>query len=149
MKTEVKLVVAGFKRWKYAHDMELIERLKLQDDIIMLGFVPDDDLGCIFNLAGCFVFPSLYEGFGIPVLEAQACGCPVISTITGATPEVSGGAAVLVNPYNHRDIAQALYSVLTEGDLREKLVRDGLENVKKYSWRMTAQRTLELFRKIS
>ena len=147
MKTPLKLVVAGFKRWKYSKDLELINRLKLQSDILTLGFVPDDDLPYIYNLAQCFVFPSLYEGFGIPVLEAQACGCPVISTKTGATPEVSGGAALLVNPYNHREIAQALYDILTDENLKESLIKAGLENVKKYSWVETAKKTLQLLKK--
>lgn len=148
-KIPVKLVFAGFKRWKYSKDLELIKRLRLQKEIITLGFVPDDDLPYLYNLAQCFVFPSFYEGFGIPVLEAQACGCPVVSTKTGATPEVSGGAAMLVNPYNHREIAQAVYNVLTEDDLKEKLVKSGTENVKKYNWLETAKKTLQLFEKVS
>jgi glycosyltransferase involved in cell wall biosynthesis len=147
-KTSTKLVLAGFKRFKYAKDLELIDRLKLQDDIRYLGFVSDDDIPYLYNLAECFIFPSLYEGFGIPVLEAQACGCPVVSTKTGATPEVSGGAAILVNPYNQREIAQAVYNVLTEEDLKEKLVKAGIENVKKYSWLETARKTLQLFEKV-
>lgn len=148
-KTSVKLIIAGFKRFKYAKDLELIDRLQLQNDIIILGFVPDDDLPYLYNLAQCFVFPSLYEGFGIPVLEAQACGCPVVSTKTGATPEVSGGAAILVNPYSHREIAQAIYDILTEEDLKENLVKAGIENVKKYTWLKTSEKTLQLFEKIS
>jgi len=146
-KIPVKLIVAGFKRWKYAKDLELIKKLKLQNDIITLGFVPDDDLPYLYNSAQCLIFPSLYEGFGIPLLEAQACGCPVICSKTGCTPEVSGGAASLVNPYNYKEIAQAIYDVLNNRDLREKLIEAGLENVKKFSWSKAAKQTLELFEK--
>jgi glycosyltransferase involved in cell wall biosynthesis len=143
-----KLVIAGFKRWKYAGDLGLIKRLKLQNDVITLGFVPDEDLPYLYSSAQCLVFPSLYEGFGIPVLEAQASGCPVICSKTGCTPEVSGGAALLVNPYNCKEIAQSINDILDKKDLKEKLIADGLENIKKYNWARTAKRTLELFEKI-
>jgi glycosyltransferase involved in cell wall biosynthesis len=148
-KIPVKLVFAGFKRWKYSKDFELIKKLRLQNDIITLGFVPFDDLPYIYCMAKCFIFPSLYEGFGIPILEAQACGCPVVSSKTGAIPEVSGGAALLVNPYNYKEIAQAVVDVLTSEDLREKLIKAGLENAKRFDWSMTARKTLELFKKVS
>lgn len=147
-KIPVKLVIAGFKRWKYAKDIELIKKLNLQKDIITLGFVWDEDLPYLYNLAQCFILPSLYEGFGIPILEAQACGCPVVTSKTGCTPEVSGGAALLVNPYNYKEIAQAVYDVLNNKDLREKLIADGLENVKNYSWQKAAEKTLQLFKKV-
>ncbi len=143
----IKLVVAGFKRWKYADDIDLIRRLKLQNDVMILGFVPDDDLPYLYHLAQCLIFPSLYEGFGIPILEAQACECPVICSKTGCTPEVSGGAALLVNPYNCEEIAQSIYNILNNKDLRKKLITTGLENVKKFNWLKTAEKTLELFEK--
>ena len=148
-KVSVKLVFVGFKRWKYAKDFELIKKLRLQNEIITLGFVPNNDLPYIYNLAQCLIFPSLYEGFGIPILEAQACGCPVVSSKTGAIPEVSGGAALLVDPYNYKEIAQAVVDVLTSEDLRGKLIRAGLENAKRFDWSVTARETLELFKKIS
>lgn len=146
-KIPAKLVVCGFKRWKYVKDINLIDKFKLQNDVITLGFVPDDDLPYLYNSAQCLLFPSLYEGFGIPILEAQASGCPVICSKTGCTPEVSGGAALLVNPYNCKEIAQVIYDVLNNKDLREKLIAAGLENVKKFSWPETARQTLELFEK--
>lgn len=146
-KVPVRLVVAGFKRWKYAKDIDLINKLNLQNDVINLGFIQDDDLPYLYNLAQCLIFPSLYEGFGIPILEAQACGCPVITSKTGCTPEVSGGAALLVDPYNCEEIAQAIYDILNNRDLREKLIANGLENVKNFSWSKTAEQTLQLFKK--
>jgi glycosyltransferase involved in cell wall biosynthesis len=144
-KIPIKLVVAGFKRWKYASDMDLIRRLKLQNDVKILGFVPDDDLPYLYHSAQCLIFPSLYEGFGIPILEAQACECPVICSKTGCTPEVSGGAALLVNPYNRKEIVQSIYNILNNKYLRKKLIAAGLENVKKFNWSKTAKKTLKLF----
>ena len=148
-KIPAKLVIAGFKRWKYAKDIDSINKLNLQNDVIPLGFVQDNDLPYLYNSAQCLIFPSLYEGFGIPILEAQACGCPVICSKTGCEPEVSGGAALLVDPYNYQEIAQAIYDVLNNRDLREKLIADGLENVKNFSWSKTAEQTLQLLKKIS
>src|SRR4030043_2359497 len=130
-KIPVKLVMVGFKRWKYTRDFELIKKLNLQNDVITMGLVQDGDLPYIYNSAQCLVFPSLYEGFGIPILEAQACGCPVITSKKGCTPEVSGGTALLVNPYNYKEIAEGIYNVLNNRDLRERLIEAGLENEKK------------------
>ena len=146
-KIPVKLVMAGFKRWKYTSDLELIKKLELQDDVINLGFVPDDDLPYLYSSARCLLFPSLYEGFGIPILEAHASGCPVICSKTGCTPEVSGKAALLVNPYDYKEIAKAVFDILNDMDLREKLIASGLDNLKRFSWSKNARQTLELFEK--
>jgi glycosyltransferase involved in cell wall biosynthesis len=148
-KTSIKLIVVGFKRWKYAKDICLINQLNLQNDIITLGFIPDEDLPYLYSSAQCLTLPSLYEGFGIPILEAQACGCPVICSKTGCAPEVSDGAALLVNPYNYKEIAQAIDDVLNDEDLRKKLIAAGIENVKEFSWLKAAEQTLQLFKKIS
>lgn len=144
----VKLVSVGFKRWKYESDLRLIADLGLTEDIVMLGFIPDEDMPAIYNMASCFVFPSLYEGFGIPVLEAQACGCPVITSNTGALPEVSGGACLLVDPYNYIEIAESIRRIFNDGALREDLIREGLKNVERFSWERCAKETLNLFKKI-
>jgi len=148
-RVSVKLVIAGFKRWKFSRDIDLIRQLKLQDHVINLGYIDDEDLPYLYNCAKCLVFPSLYEGFGIPILEAQASGCPVITSKTGCTPEVSGGAATLVNPYNYREIAQAIFNILNDNNLREKLISDGFENVKKFNWHRTAENTLNLFKRLA
>jgi len=147
-KTGIKLVMAGFNRWKYARDISLIRKLKLQNDVINLGFVQDNDLPYLYNLAQCLIFPSLYEGFGIPVLEAQASECPVIISNTGCTPEVSNRAALLVDPHNYKEIAQAIDDIINNKDLRDKLIAEGLENTKRFSWSDTAKKTLELFEKV-
>ena len=139
------LVIVGFKRWKYSQDFKLIEELGLQDRVHKLDYVSDEDLVAIYNLADLFVFPSLYEGFGIPVLEAMACGCPVVSTKTGCTPEVAGDAAVLVNPYDYTEIANAIKKVLSDESVRTSLIKKGLERIHNFSWKKCAGETLQLF----
>jgi glycosyltransferase involved in cell wall biosynthesis len=142
------LVIAGFKRWKYAQDFKLIDELGLQGRIHKLGFVPDEDLVAIYNMADLFAFPSLYEGFGIPVLEAMACGCPVVSTKTGCTPEVAGDAAVLVNPYDVGEIANAMRRVLSDGSIRAQLIEKGFERIGHFGWGKCARQTLNLFESV-
>jgi hypothetical protein len=113
LKDEVshQLVAVGFLRWKFARDVALIDELGLRDRVLRTGFVPDADLPAIYNLADLLVLPSLYEGFGIPILEAMACGCPVVTSRTGCGRR-SPGAAVLVDPYRVEDVAAGIKSVL-------------------------------------
>lgn len=144
-----KLVVVGFTRWKFSKDLELVNQLGLRNYVLFKGFVSDEEIPAFYNLADLFVFPSLYEGFGIPVLEAMACGCPVVTTKTGCTPEVAGGAALLVDPYNPDDIAEAIKKVLTEESLRKNLIEKGLKRAKQFSWEKCAKETLELFESLN
>ena len=140
-----KLVITGFKRWKYSEDLELVDKLGLRDNVVFTGFVSDDEIPALYNLADLFVFPSLYEGFGIPVLEAMACGCPVIASRTGCSPEVAGGAAVLVDPYDPDEIADAIKDVLGNESLRRTLVEKGLHRARDFNWGKSAGETLALF----
>jgi glycosyltransferase involved in cell wall biosynthesis len=144
-----KLVLVGFKRWKFQKDFALVDRLGLHDRILCTGFIPDEDIPALYNLADVFVFPSLYEGFGMPVLEAMACGCPVITSKTGCSPEVAGGAALLIDPYHPDEIAESIRRVLTERALREQLIRKGLQRVQQFSWENTAKATLALFESLA
>ena len=98
-----------------------------------------------YNLAELFVFPSFYEGFGMPVLEAMACGCPVIASKTGCSPEVAGGAAALVDPYSHEEIAESMLAVLGDEDTKRRMSEAGLERVKSFSWRKCAEETIDWF----
>jgi glycosyltransferase involved in cell wall biosynthesis len=140
-----KLVIVGFKRWKFKGDVDLIDSLGLRERIVMTGYLPDADLPAVYNLAELFVMPSLYEGFGIPVLEAMACACPVLTTRTGCTPEVVGDAALLVDPRNPLEIADGIRAMLSDDDLRNKLVKKGLERVKQFNWDKCARETLAVF----
>jgi glycosyltransferase involved in cell wall biosynthesis len=144
-----KLVVVGFNRWKFSKDLEMMNELGLRDKIVFCGFVPDEDLAAFYNLASLFAFPSLYEGFGIPILEAMACGCPVLTTKTGCSPEVAGGAALLVDPYEPDSIADGMRKILSEEALRRTLIENGLTRAKHFSWRKSAAETLSLFESLN
>lgn len=138
------LVAVGFKRWKVDAELALIDELGLGDKVIFPGYIPDEDLPAFYNLATLFLFPSLYEGFGIPVLEAMACGCPVVTSKEGAGPEVCGGAALLADPYNPREIADRVDDLLKNEGLRQSLIAKGLERVEDFDWRSTAAATLSV-----
>lgn len=105
----------------------------------------DEGLADYYKHACCFVFPSLYEGFGIPILEAFACRCPVVCSNTGSFPEIAGDAAVYFDPGNIDSVQDALRRIIERGDLRENLIRKGRERNGKYSWERTAQMTHELY----
>ena len=142
------LVFAGEKRWRYKEDLALIERLGINDRIHFTGWVSHDDLPIFYNLADMFVLPSLYEGFGIPLLEAMACGCPVLTSTTGSPPEVVQEAGYLVDPMNADDIASGIREVLSNTELRRALVAKGLERVKEFSWEKCARETLNVLEKV-
>lgn len=144
-----RLVVVGFTRWKFSKDLAVLDELGLRDRTQLLGFVSDEEIPAIYNLADLLLFPSLYEGFGMPVLEAMACGCPVVTTETGCSPEVAGGAALLVDPYRPDRIADAVWRLLTDQALREELVEKGLRRAKEFSWRACAEETLRLFESLN
>lgn len=144
---ELKLVIVGKKGWQMDEFFKMIKELKLEDSIIFPGYVPDDDLVKFYNAAEVFVYPSMYEGFGIPVLEALACGCPVITSNTSSMPEITGPAAVLINPADTQDIKKAMQKLLKNEQLRKTLSEQGIEQAKKFSWQKTAQKTLEAYEK--
>lgn len=125
-----------------------IESLGIKNNVAMPGFVPEEDLVKVYNLAKVFVFPSIYEGFGLPPLEAMSCGIPVISSSAASLPEVTADAALLVNPDNAEDIASALKKVLEDEGLRKELSEKGLKRAEEFSWEKTARQTLEVYRSI-
>lgn len=126
----------------------LIHQLKLEGQVVFLYSVPEEDLPVIYSLADLFIYPSLYEGFGIPILEAMSCGTPVITSNLSSMPEVAGDAALLVDPTNTEDLTKAMYQVLNNDTLRNKLTRDGLERVKYFSWEKTSQQTMEVYQRV-
>lgn len=138
----VQLVLGGKKGWLYDDLFAEVDRLGLGADVVFPGYIPDADLPALLSAATAFVFPSLYEGFGIPVLEAGGCGLPVITSNTSSLPEVAGDAALLVDPHDVDAIADAMYRIVTDDALREELTRKGLENVKRFSWEKCARETL-------
>lgn len=140
-----KLVIAGKKGWKYKSIFSLIEELDLQNDVIFTGYVPDVDLPALYNAADMFVYPSLYEGFGLPPLEAMACGCPVITSNTSSLPEVVGDAGIMIDPHDVDELAEAIYEVLTNDGLKANMVEKGLDRAKTFSWERTANETFNLY----
>ncbi|TCW40349.1 glycosyltransferase involved in cell wall biosynthesis [Thermohydrogenium kirishiense] len=124
---------------------KIIKENNLENKVKFIGYVDDDDLPALYNLAELFVYPSLYEGFGLPPLEAMACGCPVITSNTSSLPEVVGEAGIMVNPYNVEEIARAIDLVLLNENLRREMIEKGLKQAKKFSWRKTAEETLKVY----
>jgi glycosyltransferase involved in cell wall biosynthesis len=124
--------------------LQLPAQLKISEKVVFLDRVSDEDLAELYRGAKAFIFPSLYEGFGIPPLEAMACGCPVIVSQVASLPEVCGEAAYYINPYDIESIAQGIYQVITDDNLRQKLRFQGLEQVKKFSYQKTAQQLIDI-----
>lgn len=144
-----KLVVVGKPSLKYRRELALIDQLGLRDDVVMAGWVPDAELPVFYNLASVFLFPSFYEGFGIPLIEAMACGCPVVTSTGGSCPEVAGDAAVIVDPHDIDSIAKGVMKVIGDTTCRNNLIEQGLERAKSFTWETTAAETLALFREVA
>jgi glycosyltransferase involved in cell wall biosynthesis len=117
----------------------------LQNDVIFTGYISDEDLPALYNAADLFVYPSIFEGFGLPPLEAMACGTPVITSNTSSLPEVVGNAGIMVDPYDVDRLADAMYEVLSNVGLREDMIKRGLEKAKMFSWDKCARETLKVF----
>lgn len=141
-----QLVVAGEQGWKF-DKRKAVDNLKHQGAIWFIGFVPDEDMPALYSAASVFAFPTLYEGFGIPVLEAQSCGVPVLTSDCSALPEVGGAGALYVDPYDEGSIAEGLWKLLADQELAAALVRAGYENVKRFSWERSAERLCEIIEK--
>ena len=141
----VSLVIAGKKKYKCRDLESAIASTGLGDRVILTGPVPDDDLPALYGAAELFVFPSLYEGFGLPPLEAMACGTPVVSSHAGSLGEVVGDAALTVDPRDEGAMAAAIVKVLTEPGLGESLRTRGLEQAARFTWERTARETLKLY----
>ena len=141
-----QLVIVGRRLWLASEIFSEIRKRVWGADVICTGFVPPEDLPALYRASTALVYPSLFEGFGLPPLEAMACGIPVLTSSTSSLPEVVGDAAVLVNPYEVSEIASALYRIVCDQDLRRTLRCRGLERAKQFTWRLSAQRTLELYR---
>ena len=143
-----KLVVAGKRGWLFQKVLDKIEKLGLGDDLIMTGHIPDADLPTLYGSADLFVFPSLYEGFGLPVLEAMACGTPVACSNASSLPEVVGPAALLFDPRDPGQIAEGITHVLENSSLIEQLREKGRIRAKELTWDKTAQETARVYRRV-
>jgi glycosyltransferase involved in cell wall biosynthesis len=144
-----KLVFAGKDTWFAPQIREAARNSRVADRIHFTGFVEDDDLLRLYNACECFVFPSFYEGFGIPILEAMACGRAVACANTSSMPEVADGAGILFDPKSRSEIARALADIILDTGLRTRLERLGLQRAPHFTWNRTAERTLELYQDVA
>ena len=147
-KTGHQLLIAGAKGWQESAVYAEYDKLQLKDDVIFLDYVSDEDMPKLYCGAGVFVFPSLYEGFGFPVLEAMACACPVIASDNSSLPEVLGEAGFLIDPFNCNVMADKIYTLLTDQHLADSFRAKGLERAKLFSWPQTAQTILNVLTKL-
>ena len=147
---DLKLVLAGHLP-KGSNDLTKAlddVNIRVREDIIFVGYVPDSVLLSLYSYAEAFVFPSLYEGFGIPILEAFSCGTPVVCSKMAAIPEVAGDASLYFDPHNIEEIADAILKVLIDGSLRNELIERGKSRLELFSWEKTAEQTLAVYKKV-
>ncbi len=140
-----QLVITGFQAWAYREVSDLVQRLGIKRDVVFTGYVRDEELPLLYNASELFIFPSLYEGFGMPVLEAMACGVPVLTSNTSSIPEVAGDAAIMVDPTDVEKMAQAIERALEDEVLRERLKQAGPKRAAQFSWEATARETLRVY----
>jgi glycosyltransferase involved in cell wall biosynthesis len=145
----MKLVVAGGKGWGEERFIATTETLKIRDQVVFTGFVDDSDLPDLYRGAQMFVYPSLYEGFGLPILEAMACGIPVITSNCSSLPEVAGNAALLIDPTRPEELAAAMSALVGNGALHEELRWKGIARAKEFTWEAVARQTLAVYRTVS
>jgi len=147
VKLPPRLVLVGKCAWLYDETLRTIKELEVSDSVILTGYVPEADLPALYSGALCFVYPSYFEGFGLPPLEAMKCGAPVIVGDKTSLPEVVGDAGVLVDPFDVDSIASAIQRVITDSNLRAQLRVKGLERAKLFDWHETARQTLSVYKK--
>lgn len=146
LKAEFKLVLVGPRGWGEGMARDAVKRIR--DRILVIDYVDTDTLACIYNLASLFVFPSLYEGFGLPPLEAMACGCPVVVSKAASLPEVCGDAGFYIDPTDVSSMAAGMDKVLNDSWLRDRLISKGVERAKLFNWDKTAKETLAIFSEV-
>ncbi len=145
----LKLVLIGDEISKYTALRRAVHQHQLHKYVRFLGYLPEETLAVMYRLAGVFVFPSLYEGFGLPPLEAMASGTPVVTSNVSSLPEVAGDAAVLVDPYDPKAIADGIYSILTDERLRREMVRKGIARAGQFSWEQSVRRIRQIYDEVA
>jgi len=146
---DLRLIIIGDEIARHPALRHAVTESRVEASVRFLGFVPIETLRCFYQAAAAFVFPSLYEGFGLPPLEAMACGTPVVCSNVSALPEVVGDAAVVVNPENVFDIARGMKEVLLDGELRSGLIQRGFEQARQFSWERTVDQVLQAYEEIT
>jgi glycosyltransferase involved in cell wall biosynthesis len=146
--SNIQLLISGKKGWLYEAIFQRVEELELAGRVVFTGYVPEAELPALLSGARLFILPSLYEGFGLPVLEAMACGTPVVCSNVSSLPEVAGDAAVLVDPLDVEGLAAAMERVLGDEELRAELIERGFEQARKFSWEKCARETLDVLENV-
>jgi len=142
------LVIVGKKGWFYGEIFRKVRELSLEERVRFLGYLPEEELPAIYNGAGVFLYPSWYEGFGLPVLEAMACGVPVITSDTSSLPEVAGEETILVKPGDVEELKNGIELILTDREKARRVREKGIKRAGEFTWRQTAELTLETMEKV-
>jgi glycosyltransferase involved in cell wall biosynthesis len=142
------LIIAGEKGWLYKKIFEEIKSSGMERSIRLLGVVRDEELPLLYNCADLFVYPSLYEGFGLPPLEAMACGVPIITSNTSSLPEVVGNAGIMVDPNDIESLSDEMYRVLEDKELKHRMSRDGLKRSKMFTWEKTVNDVIKVYNEV-
>ena len=142
---EFQLVIAGGRGWLEDPIYETLHGTGMEPYTHFVGFVDDEDLPALYTAAACFAFPSLYEGFGLPILEAMACGTPVVTSNISSLPEAAGEAALLVDPHDVTAIADALQQILSNTSLTDQLIQKGFQHIKAFTWAQSARKLKQIY----
>lgn len=143
-----KLIVAGKRAWLFDDTLDAAENSAVRDQILFVGYVPEEDLPALYTAAKCFVYPSYFEGFGIPTLEAMRCGTPTITSNRTCFPEIIGDAGLMVDPFDERAIQEGMVRVLGDEKLRRELSEKGTKRASRFDWKETAQQTLKVYDRV-
>lgn len=143
-----QLVIVGRFGWMYQEVLQQIEALGVKEKVHFTGYLPSQDLPMVYNLASVFVYPTLYEGFGLPALEAMACGTPVITSEISSLPEIVGDAGLLVPPGDERALSEAIFETLSSHTLQKQLAMKGIQRASQFTWERTAQETLHVYESV-
>ena len=146
---ELELIVVGKKGWQYEGILDSPRKFGVENRVKFLEFVPDEELSELYKNAICFVLPSLYEGFGLPILEAMKYGCPVVTSNTSSLPEAGGDAALYFDPEDSSDIAEKIKKLLSDDKFREDMIEKGYKQAKKFSWEKAAKETLHVLKEVA
>ncbi len=144
-----KLVIVGKKDWLFNEVLARVQELRLESEVVFTGYAPREDLPVFYNAAELFVFPSIFEGFGLPVIEAMACGVPVVTSVGSSLEEVSGDAALLVDPFHVQSISDAIAKVLGDPCLKTELQKKGLRRSAEFSFERAVSQTLEVYKRVA
>lgn len=147
-RSDIGLVICGKEGWLFEESLKRVDYLSKRFKVKYLGYVSDENLIELYNLAEVFVYPSLYEGFGFPPLEAMACGVPVVTSDCSSLPEMVGEAALKIDPGNERQLTKAILSILDNKEIAQGLARKGKERVKSFTWKKAAQKTYEVYQSV-